>query len=244
MFSRNMASTTTRMALALASISILGVACEHKSNKSSRQGDTGSDRSGKPDPAVATGDVRAPVAADLAEYTKALPGTGDKLLATIETPLGTLHCELYPDKAPITVANFVGLAIGKKPWRNPRTGAVESGKPYFDGLEFHRVIPGFMIQGGDPTGTGTSGPGYSFEDELSPSLDMGPGTLAMANAGPKTNGSQFFVMEGTATPLARKHSIFGACKEIEVVSKITNTPRGGDDHPNEPVKMKVTISKG
>jgi peptidyl-prolyl cis-trans isomerase A (cyclophilin A) len=210
-------------------------ACEHKSNKT-----TGKDTSGGGE-TTSAGEVRPPTAEDLATYTKDIPGEG-KLMARIETPLGTLNCELYADKAPKTVANFVGLATGKKPWRDPK-GQIQKGKPYFDGLTFHRVIPEFMIQGGDPTGTGTSGPGYKFEDELSPELDMGPGSLAMANAGPRTNGSQFFVMEGTRPDLAKKHSIFGMCKEIEVVKKITASA-GPNDRPNEPVTMKVTISKG
>ncbi|MEO8703073.1 MAG: peptidylprolyl isomerase [Kofleriaceae bacterium] len=213
-------------------------ACEHKNGKNNN----GGGGNGTPEP-VTKEEVRPPVAEDLAEYTKDLAGTGQKLMARIETPLGTLNCELYPDKAPATVANFVGLATGKKPWKDPKSGQVQKGKPFFDGLQFHRVIAGFMIQGGDPTASGSSGPGYKFADELSPDLDMGPGTLAMANAGPRTNGSQFFVMEGTRPDLAKKHSIFGMCKEVEVISKITTTP-ASSDRPNEPVTMKVTITKG
>jgi len=198
----------------------------------------------KPEPSNQP-EVRPPTADDLAEYTKDLPGSGDKLRATFETPLGTIHCELYPDKAPMTVANFIGLATGKKPWLDPKTGNVEKGVPYFDGLTFHRVIPGFMIQGGDPLGVGQGGPGYRFADELSPDMDMGPGTLAMANAGPVTNGSQFFIMENASRPdLAHKHSIFGHCDDLDVVTKITSTPTGANNLPETPVTMKVTISKG
>jgi peptidyl-prolyl cis-trans isomerase A (cyclophilin A) len=193
--------------------------------------------------AASAADVKPPTAADLAAYTKDLPGTGDKLFAKFETPLGEINCELFPDKAPATVANFVGLATGKKAFVDSETRKVESGKKFYDGLIFHRVIPGFMIQGGDPTGTGRGGPGYRFEDEVSPAMDMGPGQLAMANAGPATNGSQFFIMEGSAKPLAAKHTIFGQCKEVEVVTKITHTP-AVSDRPNEPVTMKVTITKG
>jgi peptidyl-prolyl cis-trans isomerase A (cyclophilin A) len=186
-------------------------------------------------------EVRPPTASDLAGYTKDLPGTGDKLFARIETSLGTLSCELFPDKAPMTVANFIGLATGKKPWRGP--GGVQTGKPFYDGLIFHRVIPGFMIQGGDPTGTGRGEPGYEFGSEIVESSEMTPGTLAMANAGLTTNGSQFFVMEGTRPDLVRKHTIFGKCAELDVVKKIAATPATGS-RPNEPVTMKVTIRRG
>jgi peptidyl-prolyl cis-trans isomerase A (cyclophilin A) len=197
-----------------------------------------------PTPPGGSDEVRPPTAADLAEYTKGIPGNGSKLMAKIETSQGTINCELYPDKAPMTVANFVGLATGKKPWLNPKTGNVEKGVPYFDGLTFHRVMAGFMIQGGDPLGEGRGGPGYKFGDELSPDMDMGPLTLAMANAGPTTNGSQFFIMEdATRKDLASKHTIFGMCKEMDVVKKITGVPATATK-PNTPVTMKVTISKG
>ncbi len=196
-----------------------------------------------------TRDVRPPVAADLAEYATGLPGTGSKLLATIETTLGTLHCELYGDKAPITVANFIGLATGKKPWQDPRTGYVERGKPLFNGLGFHRVIPGFMIQGGDPLGDGTGGPGYEFDDEIWPGAQVGPGVLAMANAGTPlghgTNGSQFFVMEGRRRDLDQRHTVFGSCAELDIVKKITSVPRDGDNRPDAPVTItKITVTKG
>jgi peptidyl-prolyl cis-trans isomerase A (cyclophilin A) len=187
------------------------------------------------------GAVRAPTAADLAGYTNDLPGTGAKLLAQIETSLGTLNCELYADKAPMTVANFVGLATGKKAWRGPN--GVQTNKPFYDGLIFHRVIPGFMIQGGDMTGTGRGNPGYRFGSEFAEDLEMGPGTLAMANAGPTTNGSQFFVMDGARPDLVGKHTIFGKCLELDVVKKITHTPATGA-RPNDPVTMKITIRKG
>ena len=192
--------------------------------------------------------MRKPVAADLDAYTKDIPGSG-KLHATIETSMGALHCELFPDKAPMTIANFVGLATGKKAWLNPKTGNVEKGKPYFDGLTFHRVIPGFMIQGGDPLGQGTGGPGYSFQDEFAPGTAMEPGALAMANAGKGpdgggTNGSQFFIMEGSRPDLVGHHTIFGQCKEVDVVKAITAVPRDRNDKPNTPVTInKITFSK-
>jgi len=235
------------------------VGCEKKGGD--KAGGTARTPSDDPSPAgrktqtVETGDIRPPTSADLTEYTKDIPGTGQKLLkdnpgteklyATFETSLGNVTCELFPDKAPATVANFIGLATGKKAWMNPNSNATEKGKPYFNGLVFHRVIPGFMVQGGDPLGQGVGGPGYQFEDELSPDMDMGPGTLAMANAGPRTNGSQFFIMDNASRPdLAKKHTIFGMCKELDIIAKITATPKGANDKPSTPVTMNVKITKG
>jgi len=194
-------------------------------------------------PAAGGGEVRPPVAGDLAEYTKDIPGAGP-LTATIETNLGAFHCELFGDKAPATVANFVGLATGKKAWKNPHTGATETGKPFFDGLTFHRVIPGFMVQGGDPLGTGGGDPGYEFADEVNNGLTMKPGTLAMANRGPNTNGSQFYITEGSPTQLENKYSIFGLCKEVDLVKKIAGVPRSRSDKPDSPVTItKVTFAR-
>ena len=197
--------------------------------------------------------VRPPTAEDLATYTKDLPGNG-KLTATIDTSMGTFHCELFADKAPMTVANFVGLATGKKAWKNPNTQQAEVGKPFYDGLTFHRVIPNFMIQGGDPLGVGAGGPGYQFEDEVNNGLVMKPGTLAMANSsrydqagtriGPGTNGSQFFITEIAPDWLNNHHTIFGQCKEIDLVKKI-EALSGPGERPTTPVTInKVTISKG
>ena len=188
-------------------------------------------------------DVRPPVAADLAEYSKDLKGNG-KMVATFDTTMGTIHCELYPEKAPMTVANFVGLATGKKPWLNPKTGTIEKGKPFFDGLIFHRVIADFMIQGGDPLGVGRGGPGYQFGDEVNNGLTMQLGTLAMANAGPGTNGSQFFITEVAPEHLNGKHTIFGQCKELDLVKQIARVPQDAGNKPNTPIVMnRVTISK-
>lgn len=198
----------------------------------------------KPSGAAASADeVRPPVAADLAEYTKDLPGEG-KLVATIETTMGTIHCELFGDKAPMTVANFVGLATGQKPWLDPNTGTVQKGKPFYDGLIFHRVIAEFMIQGGDPLGVGRGGPGYQFGDEVFPDVRMQPGTLAMANAGPGTNGSQFFITEVAPEHLNMRHTIFGQCKELDLVKQIARVPQNGQNKPDTDVVMKkVTIGK-
>ena len=198
----------------------------------------------KAPPVTAESEVRPPVAADLAEYTKGLPGSG-KLMATIDTSMGAFHCELFGDKAPMTVANFVGLATGKKAWMNPNTNSVETRKPFYDGLIWHRVIPEFMIQGGDPLGKGIGGPGYKFGDEFVPELKMQPGTLAMANAGPGTNGSQFFITEIGPDWLNGKHTVFGQCKEVDLVKQITRVPKGPGDRPETPVTItKVTISRG
>ena len=164
----------------------------------------------------------------------------EQLYATFQTSMGTLVVKLLPEKAPITVENFVGLAEGTKEWTHPRTGEKQKGVPLYDGTLFHRVIPDFMIQGGDPMGTGTGGPGYRFQDEIGPDNKFSkPGLLAMANAGPGTNGSQFFITE-IATPwLDKGHTIFGeVVKGGDLVPKIT---RAG----NSKVKLeKVTITRG
>ena len=167
------------------------------------------------------------------------------LYAIFQTNQGTIVCELYDKDAPITVKNFVDLAEGTKEWKDPRTGAMKKTR-YFDGIMFHRVIPEFMIQGGDPTGTGTGGPGYKFQDEFSPKLKFDkPGRLAMANAGPGTNGSQFFITEGNTEFLNNKHTIFGQVIEgMDNVKKIARVPRNPSDKPNQPVVIeKLTIER-
>ena len=161
--------------------------------------------------------------------------------------MGTLTCELYPDKAPVTVANFIGLATGKKLWRDPKSGEHKHGRPFYDGLTFHRVIAGFMIQGGDPAGVGTGGPGYTFDDEIWDGAHVGPGVLAMANAGTRggrgTNGSQFFIMEGDRPDLSDKHTVFGKCAELDVVKAIARVKTDRLDKPVEPVTItRVTTS--
>jgi peptidyl-prolyl cis-trans isomerase A (cyclophilin A) len=180
----------------------------------------------------------------LDEAEKGLAGSGP-LTAKIDTTLGAFTCELYDKQAPVTVANFVGLARGLRPWKDTKSGKWVK-KPFYDGLIFHRVIPGFMIQGGDPLGTGTGNPGYRFEDEFSPDLKFDkPALLAMANAGPATNGSQFFITEGTPEHLTGRHTIFGHCDPLSLVSKITGVERGPRDKPvTDVVIKKVTISRG
>jgi peptidyl-prolyl cis-trans isomerase A (cyclophilin A) len=168
-----------------------------------------------------------------------------KLYAVIETNLGMIKCELFADKAPETVRNFVELAEGKKMWAHPSTGAKRRA-PFYDGLIFHRVIPNFMIQGGDPLGMGVGGPGYQFEDEIVPEVKFDkPGRLAMANRGPNTNGSQFFITVAPTPHLNGKHTIFGQVVEGQaVVNKITTVPRDARDKPVNPVVMqKVTIER-
>jgi peptidyl-prolyl cis-trans isomerase A (cyclophilin A) len=179
----------------------------------------------------------------IADATKGLGGSGP-LTAKIETTQGTFTCELYDKQAPITVANFVGLARGLRPFKDQSGQWVK--KPFYDGLIFHRVIPGFMIQGGDPLGIGSGNPGYRFDNEISPDLKFDkPGLLAMANAGPGTNGSQFFITEGTPMYLNGKHTIFGKCDPLSLVSKITGVDRGPRDKPTTDVVMKkVTITHG
>ena len=167
--------------------------------------------------------------------------------ATLHTNHGDIVIELFPDHAPKTVANFVELATGKREWVDPRSGEKSTAKLY-DGTVFHRVIANFMIQGGDPLGTGTGGPGYRFADEFHPELNFDrPYLLAMANAGPGTNGSQFFI---TVTPTAwlnRKHSIFGEVKDAAsqaVVDKIATTKTGAGDRPVQAVVIEsVTITE-
>jgi len=165
--------------------------------------------------------------------------------ATLVTSKGTIKVRLLPDHAPKTVDNFVGLATGAKEYKDPRDGQKKTG-PYYDGTIFHRVIPEFMIQAGDPTGTGTGGPGYQFEDEVAggPGFTK-PGYLAMANAGPGTNGSQFFITEAPTTWLTGKHTIFGEVIEgMEVVNDIARVPRDGRDKPKDDVVLeRVEISE-
>src|SRR5947208_5085591 len=165
--------------------------------------------------------------------------------AIIDTTAGKLTCVLYPDKAPIGVANFIGLARGTKDWTNPATGAKKHGVPLYSGTIFHRVIPEFMIQGGDPIGMGTGDPGYKFKNETSPSLAFDrPGRLAYANSGPDTNGSQFFITEVPYPSLNGHYTIFGQCDDpsVELAKKIARMPRNENDLPNNPVKInRITI---
>jgi peptidyl-prolyl cis-trans isomerase A (cyclophilin A) len=173
--------------------------------------------------------------ASAADMTSSLP-PGE--YAELETSMGTIVCQLFPASAPETVANFVGLAEGTKEFIDPRTGTSVK-RPFFDGLVFHRVIKDFMIQGGDPLGNGTGGPGYQFKNEVDPSLHFDKkGVLAMANAGPDTNGSQFFITVAPTTWLDGSYSIFGqVVSGQDVADKISQVPTGRNDRPLTPVTI-------
>jgi peptidyl-prolyl cis-trans isomerase A (cyclophilin A) len=163
--------------------------------------------------------------------------------ATFDTSAGTFKIRLFEDKAPKTVANFVGLATGTKEWTDSRTGKASS-QPFYDGLIFHRVIDGFMIQGGCPEGSGRGGPGYRFADEFGPGLKHDKaGLLSMANAGPNTNGSQFFITLAPTPWLDNRHAIFGEVVEgMDVVTKIGKTATGPQDRPVQDIAIrKVTV---
>ncbi len=179
----------------------------------------------------------------------ATQSTPSKPTAIIDTTVGKMTCTLFPDKAPVGVANFIGLATGTKDWKNPVSGATKHGVPLYDGTIFHRVIPGFMIQGGDPAGNGSGDPGYKFPNETSPTLTFDqPGRLAYANAGPGTNGSQFFITEVATPHLNGGYTIFGQCDEatVALVKQITHMARDPqNDRPFRPVKINhITIVKG
>lgn len=163
----------------------------------------------------------------------------------MDTSMGRITCQFYQKQAPKAVANFIALAEGAKDWTDPRTNTVQHHKPYFDGTTFHRVIPAFMIQGGDPSGTGMGSPGYVFNDEFDPNLNFDrPGRLAMANSGPNTNGSQFFITEQATDFLDQHYTLFGQCDDasVAVVKAIARVPRDANDKPLTPVMLKkVTI---
>lgn len=172
---------------------------------------------------------------DPADY---VPGEGE-LRAVFHTNHGDIEVRLFEERAPRTVANFVGLATGKRPWRDPGTGR-QVNDPFYDGLIFHRIIDGFMLQGGDPTGTGRGGPGYAFDDEFHGELrHSGPGMLSMANAGANTNGSQFFITLGATPHLDDRHAVFGEVVEgMDVVRAIGSVRTGRNDRPVEDVVME------
>jgi cyclophilin family peptidyl-prolyl cis-trans isomerase len=167
------------------------------------------------------------------------PAAAAEPTAIIHTTAGDLHCTLLPKVAPIGVENFIGLANGTKDWTSPVTHAKKTGVPLYDGTIFHRVIPEFMIQGGDPKGDGTGDPGYKFKNETSSAVKFDrPGRLAYANAGPNTNGSQFFITEVPYPSLNGGYTIFGQCDKaaVDLVKKIARMARDGE-HPVRPVKI-------
>ncbi len=177
---------------------------------------------------------------------KPAAAASDNPTAIFDTTAGKLTCTLFPKQAPMTVENFIGLATGTKDWKNPVSHMPKHGVPLYDGTIFHRVIPNFMIQGGDPAGNGSGDPGYSFKDEFNPDLKFDrPGRLAMANSGPNTNGSQFFITDVPTPHLNGKHTIFGQCDDASValVKQIERRPRDPrTDRPFSQVKINhITI---
>ena len=173
--------------------------------------------------------------------------SGDKLLATIKTNMGDMNIELFWEKAPITVKNFVDLATGKKEWTHPGTQE-KSQKPLYNNTIFHRVIDGFMIQGGDPMGSGFGGPGYRFKDEFHPDLKHDKkGILSMANSGPNSNGSQFFITQVATPHLNNRHTVFGQAYDdntLKIIDTIAKTKTDARDKPLQDVLVKeITIQK-
>ena len=186
--------------------------------------------------------------ARLKEKMAAESNLEEEMWARFHTSMGDIDCRLEPTRAPKTVANFVGLAEGSKEWTDPSDGSKKT-TPLYNGTVFHRIIKGFMLQGGDPLGRGTGGPGYRFADEFHPQLKHKPGTLSMANSGPNTNGSQFFITEVSTPHLDNRHSVFGYCEPISTIQKIANVPKQGN-RPNSSVPVtpvvleKVSIHRG
>jgi peptidyl-prolyl cis-trans isomerase A (cyclophilin A) len=196
-------------------------------------------------PAAKAAPAKKPSAAAISRpASAAAPGP----TAMIDTTAGKMTCTLFPDQAPIGVANFIGLAQGTKDWTNPVSHAKKHGVPLYDGTIFHRVIPDFMIQGGDPAGTGSGEVGFEFKNETSPSLKFDrPGRLAYANAGPNTNGSQFFITEVPYPHLNGGYTIFGQCDDaaVALVKQIARMGRDSNDRPYRPVKINhIVITKG
>lgn len=164
----------------------------------------------------------------------------DDLTATLHTNKGDIEVRLFDERAPRTVENFVGLATGEKEWTDPDTGETVEGEPLYDDVIFHRIIEGFMIQGGDPTGTGRGGPGYTFDDEFHPELRHDEaGKLSMANSGPNTNGSQFFILLDAQPHLDDKHAVFGEVVDgMDVVEEIGSVQTNRQDKPLDDVVLE------
>ncbi len=182
-------------------------------------------------------------------HKAAAPASGGNPVAVFDTTAGKLRCTLFEKETPATVANFIALAKGTKDWKNPVSHVTKHNTPLYDGTIFHRVIPNFMIQGGDPAGNGSGDPGYTFKDEIVSTLTFDrPGRLAMANSGPNTNGSQFFITEVPTPHLNGRHTIFGQCDEpsialVKQIARMAKDPR--DDRPFRPVRIThVIIERG
>lgn len=228
---------------ALCALPSLWMGCDNTSGPQVKPGPDAAQRakdpSVKPDRAQPTDSAPA---TDLERFTADIEGRG-ALHALIKTSAGDLDCTLATQEAPRTVANFIGLARGLKTHLDPETQSPVKGQPFYDGVIFHRVIPEFMIQTGDPTGTGRGGPGFSIPDEFSPELRHDrPGVLSMANAGPNTGGSQFFITERAAPHLDGRHSVFGRCEPLEVIQAIARVPADANDKPQKDAPQILQIS--
>jgi peptidyl-prolyl cis-trans isomerase A (cyclophilin A) len=245
--------TTALSLAALALISVSG--CQNKVPEPVGTSGAGGAKAGAPAASPAAPVVESAQPADgpidLKAATDGLAGQG-QLYADFETDKGTITCKLFEDKAPKAVANFVGLARGKQPFKDPMNGKWVK-RPAYDGTTFHRIIKGFMIQGGDPTGTGMGGPGYEFADELwQGGKHDRAGLLSMANTGPNHNGMQFFITDDAAPHLdgdemlgrPPSYTIFGECSPLDVVHKIAAVPVRGDKPLEKPRLTKVTIRRG
>ena len=189
---------------------------------------------------------KATTAAKPATATK--PAGAGEPVAVFDTTAGKMRCTLFEKETPETVANFIGLASGTKDWKNPASHVTKHGVPLYDGTIFHRVIPNFMIQGGDPAGNGSGDPGYTFRDEFVATLKFDrPGRLAMANSGPSTNGSQFFITDVPTPHLNGRHTIFGQCDDASVtlVKQIARMGKDENDRPFRPIKINhISIERG
>jgi peptidyl-prolyl cis-trans isomerase A (cyclophilin A) len=239
-----MSSSTRWIGCLLIAPAAVSLACRATPAEPDHRGATAS---AAPEPAPTAAPAPAPTGDPLggkftlAQATEGLPGAGD-LVATIDTSLGALECRLYADRAPTTVANFVGLARGKRPFRGE--GGVWAQRPAYDGTVFHRIIKGFMIQGGDWKGTGTGDPGYVIPDEVWPNARHDRrGLICMANKGPNTNGMQFFITDGPAPHLDRGYTIFGECGPDSVIEAIASVPVRADRPLEPPAIRRVTVTR-
>jgi peptidyl-prolyl cis-trans isomerase A (cyclophilin A) len=197
---------------------------------------------------ISTGLLMLAVSANAQAPKTPQQGTKEQPVAIIQTSMGDLHCPLFPKAAPIGTANFIGLAKGTKDWTDPKTHQKKHGVPLYDNTTFHRIIAQFMIQGGDPAGTGSGDIGFKFKNEVLPNLKFDqPGRLAYANAGPDTNGSQFFITEVPYPSLNGNYTIFGQCDDasVELVKKIARQPTKANDKPKTPIVIKhIKIDEG
>lgn len=210
-------------------------ASEPAETTSGEDGDTSSEEGDDSDERGRT----PPSLGALDDFTERVDGSG-RLVATITTELGDIECVLYEERAPRTVANFVGLATGQKAWRDPETDELREGRPFYDGVIFHRVIPNFLAQAGDRTGSGSEGAGYTIPDEFDPTLSHDrPGMLSMANKGkPDSASSQWFITLQPAPHLDGRHAIFGHCGDLDVVEKIAASPTDTNNRPSDPPEIE------